>query len=40
MKRSMVIGFAKLLAFVAVATVCTASGWMYHRPEIPAELKR
>lgn len=40
MKRTSVIWFSKLLALVAVVFVSTASNTIFHRPEIPAELKK
>jgi cyclic lactone autoinducer peptide len=40
MKRKSVILISKVLTLLAVAFVSTASLFLYHRPEIPAELKR
>ena len=40
MKRSLAVGISKLLAVVAVVFVSTASLTFWHRPEIPAELKK
>ncbi|MFB9278977.1 cyclic lactone autoinducer peptide [Cohnella cellulosilytica] len=39
MKRKVAIGVSKILVLVAVAFVSTASWILYHRPEIPEELK-
>jgi cyclic lactone autoinducer peptide len=39
-KRKAVALFSKLLVVVAVMCVSTASYWLFHRPETPAELKR
>ncbi|OXS53826.1 hypothetical protein B1A99_28425 [Cohnella sp. CIP 111063] len=40
MKRSVAVSVSKLLALVAVVFVSTASWTFWHRPEIPAELKK
>jgi cyclic lactone autoinducer peptide len=40
MKRTLAIQASKLLALIAVVFVSTASWTFWHRPEIPAELKR
>ncbi|WP_084423124.1 cyclic lactone autoinducer peptide [Cohnella thermotolerans] len=40
MKKKAVLGVAKLLGVFAVFFVSTACFYLFHRPEIPAELKR
>lgn len=40
MKKTAVIGISKVLLLVAAVFVSTASWITFHRPEIPAELKK
>jgi cyclic lactone autoinducer peptide len=39
MKRTVAVIISRLLALVAIVLVSTASLFLFHRPEIPEELK-
>lgn len=40
MKRATAVILSKMLALVAVMFISTSSLLLFHRPEIPAELKK
>ncbi|WP_256760866.1 cyclic lactone autoinducer peptide [Cohnella sp. WQ 127256] len=39
MKKKILISFSKGLALFAVVFVSTACVWLFHRPEVPEELR-